>query len=422
DGKGGFDWASYADATAGISANLTAGTVVTGGVTDTLISIEGIIGSAYNDTFTGTAGADAFRGNGGIDRAFGGAGNDTYVVDPGGRTFVTDVFYSELNVINGKYVNSYEGTLGDAGQDAIEFGAGIALADIIVAKTETMLFIEGTGEPFAANTGGFDLNVTILDDSLAASTANLITGDGVTIGGWFSYAQLMYTITNPTSGHTRTETFRFADGLEISVGGISVVASDLNDVSSTWTGTSANEWYSGRGGDDIINGGGGNDILIGGSGNDTIYGGNGNDVLAGGSGNDLLRGQAGYDIYSFGRGDDHDTIQQNGADASGGLLIFGEDIRYDQLWFSQSGQNLVVSVLGTADRVTISGFFSTATREVTEFRAGGLSLDTAATSAAVQQLVSAMAAFSPPPPGQLELSSEIRNDTNVSAALAAWAA
>lgn len=423
DGKGGFDWASYADAAASINANLTAGTVVTGGVTDTLISIEGIIGSAFNDIFTGTAGADAFRGNGGIDQASGGAGDDTYYVDLGGRTVINDVVFSQSVVQSGKYVSTYESTLGNAGQDTVVFGEGIDIADIIVAQTESFWVIQSTDGPLMSPLpGGIDLNITILDDLLVTSSANLATGDGVTIGGWFAYAQLMHTITNPTSGHTRVETFVFANGLEISVGGISAVASDLDDVSSTWTGTAANEWYSGRGGDDVINGGGGNDILIGGAGNDTINGGNGNDVLVGGSGNDILRGGAGYDIYSFGRDDDQDTIQQNNADANGGLLIFGEDIRHDQLWFAQSGQNLVVSVIGTTDQVTVAGFFGAGVREVTEFRAGGFSLDTSATSSAVQQLVSAMAAFSPPSAGQMELNSEIRNDTNVSTALAAWAA
>jgi len=60
-------------------------------------------------------------------------------------------------------------------------------------------------------------------------------------------------------------------------------------------------------------------------------------------------------------------------------------------------------------------------REVTQLTASGLSLDSSTSSVAVQNLVSAMAAFSPPAPGQMDLDPSVRNDANVSAALAAWA-
>lgn len=423
DGKGGTDWALYADSLVGIDANLTAGTVVAGGVTDTLIRIEAVYGSTHNDKFNGTSGNDAFRGNGGIDQAAAAGGNDIYFADATGRMFIEDRIYSELIVHNGKYVSTYEATLGDAGQDVIAFGEGVSLADIIISQTESEGYVDLEENQYISPAVGTNLNATFIDDTLASSSADMLSGAGVTILGWFSYTPILYEISNPTSGLTRVETFRFADGLEFDASAVSVAETDLSDVSSSWTGTSAAEWYSGRGGNDTINGGSGNDILVGGSGNDTVYGGSGNDVLAGGSGNDVLRGQAGYDTYSFGRGDGQDTIQRANGDAAGGALIFGEDIAADQLWFSQDWFNLTISVVGTNETVTINNFFDeSVTREVTEIRAGGLVLDASFSSTAVQQLVSAMAAFSPPPVGQLELSSSVRDDANVSAALAAWAA
>lgn len=45
--------------------------------------------------------------------------------------------------------------------------------------------------------------------------------------------------------------------------------------------------------------------------------------------------------------------------------------------------------------------------------ASGLALDRSTGSAAVRNLVSAMAAFSPPPPGQMDLDPSVRNDANV---------
>jgi Ca2+-binding RTX toxin-like protein len=58
--------------------------------TDTLTSIENLVGSDFNDTLTGDAGAnvldgglgdDTLNGGGGADSLIGGDGNDNYVVD-----------------------------------------------------------------------------------------------------------------------------------------------------------------------------------------------------------------------------------------------------------------------------------------------------------------------------------------------------
>lgn len=80
DGGAGFDRAVYADATGGIAVNLAAGTASGPGVgTDTLVNIEGVVGSNFADTFnaagfTGStgqpgvaAGQSEFEGRGGDD-------------------------------------------------------------------------------------------------------------------------------------------------------------------------------------------------------------------------------------------------------------------------------------------------------------------------------------------------------------------
>ncbi|RZN13007.1 hypothetical protein CWO91_01215, partial [Bradyrhizobium genosp. SA-3] len=63
DGGLGFDRADYTDATGGITASLAAGSVTGPGVgTDTLVNVEGIVGSSFADTFNATG----FAGNTGI--------------------------------------------------------------------------------------------------------------------------------------------------------------------------------------------------------------------------------------------------------------------------------------------------------------------------------------------------------------------
>jgi serralysin len=70
DGGAGNDTVSYAFATAGVAVSLaTAGTQATGGSgSDTLISIENLIGGGFNDSLIGNAGNNVLDG---------GAGNDT---------------------------------------------------------------------------------------------------------------------------------------------------------------------------------------------------------------------------------------------------------------------------------------------------------------------------------------------------------
>jgi Ca2+-binding RTX toxin-like protein len=79
NGGADFDFAWYTGAAAGVYARLD-GVVAAGGeaVGDTFISIEGFIGSAFNDTFVGNnANGDYIDGQGGNDTIYGLGGNDS---------------------------------------------------------------------------------------------------------------------------------------------------------------------------------------------------------------------------------------------------------------------------------------------------------------------------------------------------------
>jgi serralysin len=80
DGAGGNDTVSYAFASAGVTLNLaTAGAQATGGsASDTLISVEHLTGSGFNDNLTGNAGNNVLTGGAGSDMLTGGAGSDTF--------------------------------------------------------------------------------------------------------------------------------------------------------------------------------------------------------------------------------------------------------------------------------------------------------------------------------------------------------
>ena len=160
--------------------------------------------------------------------------------------------------------------------------------------------------------------------------------------------------------------------------------------------TPASEVVYGGAGNDTVYARDGDDTVYGGEGDDTLYGGNGDDTLAGGVGNDRLEGGNGDDIYLFARGDGQDTVVDSGGDDT---VRFGEGIDFDQLWFSKSGSHLVVSVIGTEDKVTVNNWYAGTGNRVEHFEAGEAQLD----ASGVQALVDAMAGQTPPPEGTDDL-------------------
>jgi Ca2+-binding RTX toxin-like protein len=91
DGGSGIDTAYYDDSSVGVNVNLSTGKGKNGTAEgDTLVSIENLFGSAYNDTLIGddgdnrlegAGGNDTLKGMGGADELLGGAGDDTIYVE-----------------------------------------------------------------------------------------------------------------------------------------------------------------------------------------------------------------------------------------------------------------------------------------------------------------------------------------------------
>ena len=150
-----------------------------------------------------------------------------------------------------------------------------------------------------------------------------------------------------------------------------------------------------------------NNILTGNSGANHLAAGAGNDTLDGGAGTDLLVGHKGNDTYVLGRGYGSDTAQEN--DSTTGnhdVLQFMGGIAADQIWLRQVANNLEVSVIGTADKMTISNWYMGSQYRVEEFKTsdGKVLLDSQ-----VQNLVQAMAGFAPPAAGETTLSQSYQN-------------
>ena len=141
--------------------------------------------------------------------------------------------------------------------------------------------------------------------------------------------------------------------------------------------------------------------ITGGTGNDTInaaaVSATGTLVFQGGGGADVITGGMGDNIYEVAK--TAQTLTIANAFASGtaahGTLQFDSGLTDQNLWFKQSGNNLVVDVIGTSEQVTLNGWFgANKSAQVAEIQAGGLDLDSG-----VAKLVSAMAAFQTANPG-----------------------
>jgi len=244
NGGDGDDTASYANGF-GVEVDLRMITAQTLNPSfsqrDTLISIENLTGSAYNDHLIGNSGANVLIGGDGDDTLNGGAGSDT--LDGGdGNDTVSYVGHSTgvsatmlFRIQNAQLedeLRNIENITGSAHDDFLTGGAG--------------------GNTLNGRAGADALRGLDGDDELNGGS-----GDDILSGG------------------DGDDTLNGGDGDDI-----------LYDNSSSY----------GDGGNDTLNGGSGNDTLDGGTGNDTLDGGAGNDTLNGGDGIDTAR----YDTHSAG--------------------------------------------------------------------------------------------------------------------------
>lgn len=191
-GGSGMDYADYSASNTGVSVDLAAGTASGGHAAgDSLISIEGLLGSAYDDTllgfdayaaaadpftnvFFGNAGNDYLDGRAGNDSLYGGADNDT--------------------VLGGAGADLIEG---GAGNDLLNGGAG---ADVIDGGTgnDTITVATGT-EPFG---------------DTAAGGENSGDNDVLDLTAWgWALTNVVYDIGNPENG-----TVQFLDGAGAVIG------------------------------------------------------------------------------------------------------------------------------------------------------------------------------------------------------------
>jgi hypothetical protein len=143
--------------------------------------------------------------------------------------------------------------------------------------------------------------------------------------------------------------------------------------------------------------GNGSVITLGGVGDYLTLGGFGNSTTITADGVSV-HDNVGFNQFTIANGAGNDTLQLSGSLSD--TAQFGVGIAYDQLWFAQSGQDLVVSVIGRDQSLTVAGWYGGASNHLGELEtADGHQIS----DSGMQQMVQAMSAYTPPAEGQTTL-------------------
>ncbi|MGI4718893.1 MAG: VCBS domain-containing protein [Janthinobacterium lividum] len=362
-------------------------------------------GGAGNDTLVANGGNDVLDGGLGADNMQGGAGHDTYVVDDAGDVVVeaasagTDTVEAGIDytlganvenlVLTGAALNGTGNALantitGNAGDNLIDGGAG---ADTMQGGAGNDIYIvDNSGDAIVEAAGaGIDTARASVSYTLAANVEHLVLTGTAAINGTGNALDNDITgneANNVLAGGAGNDNIAAGGGNDSIDGGLgadamaggtgndSYVVDDAGDTvvenadegidavqASVTYSLAANVENLTLTGAAAIDGSGNelDNVITGNAGSNRLDGGAGKDTLAGGAGADFLSGGAGDDTYRFRRGDGADRVLD--ADGNDTLHLSGGLTRADLL-AAMSGDDLVLTIKGTSDSVTLSDWLN----------------------------------------------------------------
>jgi Ca2+-binding RTX toxin-like protein len=237
------------------------------GGTDTLIGIENLTGSAFNDVLIGDGAANVLRGGLGADTLIGLAGNDVIWGGAGALNTLSGGLGNDLYVLEA--ADSIVESVGE-GTDTVDARINTYT---LANNVENLIFggtgdFNGTGNALAnVITGGAGADV--LRGRGGVDTLN--GGAGIDTADYgLAAAAVVVRLDQQRASNDGDGAFDTFSSIENATG------SNFNDVIY---GNGANNVLMGAGGSDVLAGFAGDDILMGGSGgmNNQLFGGNGND-------------------------------------------------------------------------------------------------------------------------------------------------
>jgi hypothetical protein len=295
---------------------------------------------------------------------------------------------------------------------AYDGAAWSSVANVTMTDAGSVPLIIGDGVSESVNGNGMtvdvganaDITVTGSSDAVAANSGDLVSvnGNADTISA------------SGSSGFGITGT---GDTLTASNSGVTFGANS----SGTANGSGLTVVLSG-GGDVISVNGDADTISASGPGNETATANGSADTLIAGSGATSMADTGTQGFYDYARGDGQAMISNgSGSSASpSNELDFGCGIADNQLWLTQSGNDLNIDVMGSSSQVTVAGWYASPNNQLQQITAGGLTL----LNNQVGQLVQAMATYSTNNPGfDPTAVAQAPNDPTVQNAIAAhWTA
>ncbi|WP_310468727.1 M10 family metallopeptidase C-terminal domain-containing protein, partial [Sphingomonas sp.] len=312
DGGGGSDTAIFLDSGVTVSLAISGPQNTRTLGSDTLISIENLVGWHDGDTLTGNAGANTIDGGGGPDTLRGGDGDD---------------------VIFGGYGHDYID--GGNGTDTASFaddGNGGVVVDLRLTTPQnttisewydTLVSIENLiGSVYADRLTGNSSSNTLYggdgDDSLDGGSGNdtLHGGSGVDTASYAS-ASAGVVVSFAVAGAQNT----VGAGTDTLLAFENIAGSNFND---TLTGNGGANTLSGNAGNDTLNGGAGVDTMAGGAGNDWFYVDAAADAIVEGAGGGTDRVLSAV-TYALNAGSAVELVTTTNAAGTGALNLTGNE-------------------------------------------------------------------------------------------------
>ncbi|MBV6656358.1 MAG: hypothetical protein KI785_01190, partial [Devosiaceae bacterium] len=368
EGGAGVDLASYSEAQSGVSVSLRTG-VGTGGnaAGDTYSSIEGVAGSAFDDTLELSDDGGVLEGADGADLLLGAAGAD--ILDGGDQG---------------------DTLRGAAGTDSLQGGEG---DDVLEGGSEADTLAGGEG----VDTATYENSATAVDVDLQNNTASGGDADGDVLteieqltGSDFNDRLAGDGNANLLSGGDGDDTLVGHGGADVLDGGIGTDRADYSDSfgavmvdlqAGTGTGGDADgdtlvsvENVTGSDRSDSLLGDGADNILTGGDGNDQLEGRGGADRLEGGDGVDTVS----YESSATGVDIDLASGVNTLGDAQGDVLVEIENIVGSDHADRLGGDDLVSTLVGGGGDDVLIG------REGGDTLIGGAGSDTASYEESLQ--------------------------------------
>ena len=265
-----------------------------------------IIGSSENDSIYGRNGNDYLVGGEGNDNIYGENGND-YLEGGKGNDY-----------LNGGYGNdTYVYSKGDGNDTIYDYSSVSGEVDKLILK---------------------DINkdeVTLRRENNKLKIIINETGEAITLDDYFY------------SSNYRIEEIKFADNAVMKYDDVTKY---FKTVGQKEIGTEGNDTI--RANFNSINW-----VMKGEGGDDSIYGNSGDDYLEGGKGNDYLEGGYGNDTYVYSKGDGNDTIYDYSSVSGEIDKLILNNINSSDVSLSKEGNNLVLSINGTEDKITINDHY-----------------------------------------------------------------